>query len=71
MWAVGNEASGAGSSPTAVANSSLITEEKWVPRLLLYVSKSGGVTQEVMYLQEGQILQCKGAEHFAVWLVFH
>lgn len=56
MQAVGAEASGAGSSLTAVAISSLIMEEKWVHRFPLTVSKSRALTQKFICLKEGRIL---------------
>lgn len=45
-----------GAPQAAVAIGSLITEEKWVHRFPITVSKSRAVTQKLMYLKEGQIL---------------
>lgn len=56
MQAGGAEASGAGSSLTAVAIGSLIMEEKWVHRFPLTVSKSRALTQKFICLKEGRIL---------------
>lgn len=56
MQAVGAEASGAGSSLTAVAIGFLIMEEKWVHRFPLTVSKSRALTQKFICLKEGRIL---------------
>lgn len=45
-----------GAPQTDVAIGSLITEEKWVHRFPLTVSRSRAVTQKFMSLKEGQIL---------------